>query len=188
MLKRFSNIQLLIVFAILLGLIGLVKVYDSRRIDWNAVSQFVKIDTTGMDRVVLLEGDSVWLVKGDPTQWTMVDYLLPSEASFTVFQTDSGWTMGGLPIDSARTWKFLNELKQVAASTQFTGLENERLIHPEYKLTLATTTDTTVVSCYIRNGLYVMESSLQPGRQYDGQGGKLFEQVFVGRARFFPKE
>jgi hypothetical protein len=140
-----------------------------------------------MQRKALLPGDSVWLVNGDPQQWTMIDYLLPSEASFTVFQTDSGWTMGGTLTDSARTWKFLNELKQVAATTRFTGIENERLIHPEYKLTIATQTDTTIVSCYIRNGLYVMESSLQPGQQFDGQSGQLFEQVYVGRARFFPK-
>lgn len=185
-MNRLSNIQLLALFVILLIGIGVVKLYDADATDWNFVSKYTHVNPETIE--YLPAQDTLWLVNDNPHNWQQIIYQLPANSSFTAKLQADGWYVDGEKTDSFKTWKFLNELAQVQGGTLISGATTDALSNTDYVLTIVTkTNDTTQVNCYVRNGILLTTSTLSPGYIFDGRSDSLFEQLYVGRGRFFVK-
>ncbi len=164
--------------------IGALKVYDRGATDWNFVSKYTHVNPETIEYQPVQ--DTLWLVNGDPLQWRKIMYQLPANSSFTAEWQGDAWYVDGEKTDSFKTWKFLNELAQVQGKTLISGATTDALAATDYVLTIVTeTNDTTQVNCYVRNGILLTTSTLSPGYIFDGRSDSLFEQLYVGRGRFF---
>lgn len=187
-MKRLSNIQLIAILIVLIVLIGLVKQYDSTATDWNFESKYTHVNPETIEYNATASTDTFWMVNEDPNNWKAVKYQLPANSSFTALLEADGWYIDGEKTDSFKTWKFLHELAQVQGKTIISGATTDALTLQDYVLTLVTkNNDTTIVSCYVRNGILLVTSTLTPGYIFDGRSDSLFEQLYVGRGRFFVK-
>lgn len=186
--KKLSNIQLTVILVLLLAGVGAVKLYDRTAIDWNFKSKYTYVDATKVDTILAADKttDTLWLVNDNPANWQVVSYKLPDKASFTVARTGDGWVAGDSITYPPKTNKFLGELQQVYGTTLIEGVQPAAFQRPEYSLKLVDmNNDTVMVNCYVRAGFLLMTSTLAPGYVFDGRADSLFEQVYVGRRRFF---
>lgn len=187
MLSKLSNIKLMSLALLLFVGIVVLKVYDQSATDWHFISQNTHLESMKYEKQQLNAGTPV--INSNPQTWKEIYYFLPSFSSFTATRQDDGWYIDGQKTDSARTWKFLNELKYVEASGLFSGVPISTLVVPDYKLKITDEKgDSIVVNCFVRASNLVVTSSLAPGKIFDGRVDSLFEQVYVGKARFFPKQ
>jgi len=171
--------------------IGFLKMYDSQTVDWSFKNEFTSIDSTQLHFIKAkdapLRNNAVILSKA--RDWVRVKYVMPAPGIFEAVRNDSGWTIDGQKTDSVRTWFFLNQLDTVYGSMFVDSVPPYKLLRPEYELTLYTKTgDSIKVQCYIRTNTWFMRSSQSPGNVFDAKVDSLFEKVYVGKARFFPKK
>lgn len=187
-MKKLSNIQLTVLLVLLLGGVGLVKLYDRNAIDWNFKSKYTYVDPNTVTTVLATERsiDTLWLINDDPENWQQIIYKLPNKASFSVTRSGKDWYSNDTITYQPKTQKFLNEVKQVYGTQLIEGVQNTAFQRPEYSLSLVdNNNDTVVVNCYVRHDFLLMTSTLAPNFVFDGRADSLFEQVYVGRRRFF---
>ena len=175
----------------LLAGIGALKWYDKEATDYAYKNPFYNFDT---NKLHVVKADTAKnrdkkVISSNANDWVRVKYLLPSEASFEVQRKEGGWFVGNEPTDSTRTWYFLNSLDTVMGTTFLDGVSPYVLYKPEYELDLFNRTgDSIKVECFVRQGQLFLRSSQNPTAVFDARADSLFEKVYVGKARFFPKK
>lgn len=191
MFNRLSNVQLIaLLIALLIGIV-ILKVYDKESTDWSFKNQYAPIDSTSVHFVKSHQQPErdTGVIVSNVSDWVKVKYILPQSASFEVVKTDTGWQVNGDVTDSGRTYLFLNSLDTINSYTFVDGLSPYVLVTPEYELDLYKRNgDSIKVQCFVRAKYLFLRSSQNPKNVFDARSDSLFERVYVGKARFFPKQ
>jgi hypothetical protein len=112
------------------------------------------------------------------------------ESSFVLQQGPAGWTIDGLPADSARTDRYLRLLARLRNSNFMEDMNLENT-HPAYTLQIEGNNFAPAsLNAYPTDSasMYYITSSINPGTVFDGTKAKLFEKVFIGTDELLPGE
>ena len=74
------------------------------------------------------------IVKGDPKNWDQLVFSYPADSSFQLSKINDKWLSNGVPLDSAKTEKYLSQLARLTNSN-FVNDFNSESVSPIYKLT-----------------------------------------------------
>ena len=114
-----------------------------------------------------------------------LDFSYPGRSSFSLRQQDQKWLLDGSPADAANTVKYIRKLKYTNGSRFVHDFAPEG--HDVYgKITVNMKGQSPVfLTAYQTDAAkYVVHSSMNDESYFDGNSGKLFEKLFVGKDAF----
>lgn len=184
MLKRFSNITILVLCGFLV-----VGIIVTRRVDTaievNVERQKVEREKI-RDYTITCAQQATPLVPADTATWIRVQYTLPSFSSYNLDRKDGGWYLEDKVTDATSTNKYFGKITNAAWLCTVAHQTPEMLKVPDYILEIITSqAETLAYKTYVVDTTYLIED--QNGSMYYGNADSLFWQLYFGKHRFIPE-
>jgi hypothetical protein len=120
------------------------------------------------------------VVKGDPQNWEQLVFSYPADSSFQISKISDEWFSNGVPLDSAKTEKYLSQLARLTNSNFVNDFDSESA-SPIYKLTISDHNSTiATVNGYQVDSLIVVNSSLNNESYFNASENNFMEKLFIG--------
>lgn len=184
MLKRFSNITLLLFCGLLV-----VGIIITRRVDTAIETNEIRKDA---ERNAKLDFDTncsnglKQLIAVDTSSWLRIEYTLPSFSSYNLDKKNGAWYVGEIQTDAKATDLYLGKIAAAKTKCTVAHANPNALKMPDYVLKIMTeNVDTFVFETYVVDTNFIIKD--KNGQLYSGKTDSLFGQLYFGKQRFIPE-
>lgn len=184
MLKRFSNITLLVLCGLLV-----VGIIVTRRIDTAIETNENRKEAlrkAALDFNTECSDISKLLIATDTSSWLRIEYTLPSFSSYYLDKKAGIWYLGETQTDSEATDFYLGKIAAAKVRCAVVHTNRDALKLPDYVLKIMTDkADTLIFETYVIDTSFIIQDKM--GQLYPGKIDSLFWQLYFGKHRFIPE-
>lgn len=128
-----------------------------------------------------------YLVTGDPSNWTSVQFTFPGDTGYTMVRSGSTWLLDGLQTDTARVRKFLGSLARSRAQ-EVADPADTLIAVPAFRLLVNDSTRLEAIAVVVYNvpGRFIVRTSLNPSVVMNFDGSTEVPRMFRSRLAFLP--
>ena len=121
------------------------------------------------------------IINDDFNYWNQLQFIYPSDSSFTLTKSGNVWFINGMKTDSLKTFNYLNRLSRLTDTKFVDDFSPVNPASPAYKLSI-TTKDFQFIEIYgyKESERYVINSSINPEVFFDGNS--VGASVFIGKS------
>lgn len=184
MLKRLSNITLLVLCGLLV-----VGITITRRVDTAIETNENRKDAA---RAAVLDfetdciAEPIYLVGKDTASWVRIEYTLPSFSSYNLDKKAGQWYIDGMPTDTAATRLYLGKISTAKTYCKVLHTNPSTLKLADYQLQIVTANgDTMRYLTYVVDTNFIVQD--MEGQLYSGNSDSLFWKLYFGKQRFIPE-
>ncbi len=184
MLKRFSNIALLVFCGLLVAGIVITREVDTA-IETNENRKDAARDAI-VDFSVDCTGPVKVLITADTALWVRIEYILPSFSSYNLDKRNGSWFLGEMPTNREATNRYLGKIASAKSNCSIVHSNPNALKMADYKIKVITVDDDTFFyQTYVIDTNFIVQD--YTGQLYSGNNDSLFWQLYFGKQRFIPE-
>jgi len=121
------------------------------------------------------------IINDEFSNWNQLQFIYPSDSSFTLAKSGNDWLINGMKTDSLNTFNFLNRLSRLTDTKFIDDFSPENPAAPVYKLNITTEDFQFIeINGYKENKRYVISSSQNPEAYFDGNSAGA--SIFIGKS------
>lgn len=126
------------------------------------------------------------VLKSDYKNWQQLQFVYPADSSFQLVNSNSGWLLNGMPVDSIKTANYLIRLANLSNSNFRDDVKIERSVSPTFSLNI-TTKDLQFIEIkgFKDSVSFLIHSSQNPEAWFDGSS--LSSTIFTSKSSFLTK-
>ncbi len=128
------------------------------------------------------------IFNGSFTDWDTLAFNYPGDSSFVLIKKNKKWLLNGGPADSAGIVNFLRQIRYTRGTDFVDDFDQSILMKPVYTLNITSTKGSEKVQAYQNGKQLLIHSITNPQSYFDGSKGKLWQKIFVGKEKFYPKK
>lgn len=124
---------------------------------------------------------------GNRNNLTQLSFNYP-DSSFTLVKDSLGWSMNGVPADSAAVSTYLSAVSYLTGSTFRDDVDPVMMASAPMSLVIEgnNMSSVEIKAMPDENGKIVVLSNANPNTLFDGESGNLYQKIFVGPGKFRP--
>lgn len=128
------------------------------------------------------------LLNGDFTDWDTLSFQYPSDSSFTLVKKNKHWFLNGSKTDSAASASFLRNLRYSRSTDFVDNFDQSILTDPVYTLDIKSKSVPVRIQAFKNGTDLLIHSNGNPQSYFNGSKGKLWQKIFIGKEKLFPKK
>jgi len=126
------------------------------------------------------------IINDDFNKWNQLQFIYPSDSSFTLAKSGNDWLINGMKTDSLKTANYLTRLSRLTDTKFIDDFSPENPAAPVYKLSITTEDFQFIeINGYKENDRYVISSSQNPEVYFDGNSAGA--SIFIGKSALTSK-
>jgi len=126
------------------------------------------------------------IINDDFNNWNQLQFIYPSDSSFTLAKSGNDWLINGMKTDSLKIFNYLNKLSRLTDTKFVDDFSPVNPASPAYKLSITTKDFQFVeINAYKENDRYVISSSQNPEAYFDGNSAGA--SIFIGKSALTSK-
>ena len=125
------------------------------------------------------------VVKGGMDDWEKLTFKYPADSSFSLVKFNDEWFLNDEPTDSVTTTNSLRSLERLTNNNFIDDFDKSILSAPVYSVSIQSAENPEVtVNGYVKDSLFVINSSLNPDSYFDGSKNNFADRIFLGKKKF----
>jgi hypothetical protein len=126
------------------------------------------------------------IINDDFNNWNQLQFIYPSDSSFTVSRTGNSWFINGIKTDSLKTANYLTRLSRLTDTKFIDDFSPVNPAAPAYKLSITTKDFHFIeINGYKESDRYVISSSQNPEAYFDGNSAGA--SIYIGKSALTSK-
>lgn len=184
MLKRFSNITLVVLCGLLVvGIIITRRVDTAIEVNAQRISNY---RVKKLDYTVSCSDTMKTLVTADTAQWVRLQYVMPNFSSYNLDRKEGAWYIDNQKTDAQQTDIFLGKIANAQWRCSVIHNKPEVLKVADYELNIITAGgETLFYNSYSIDTTFIIKD--HKGQLYYGHADSLAWQLYFGKHRFIPE-